>query len=349
MKIRGILSIGVVLIVLLTSVTGISLAQDEIPEARAFIGIQFDRGLDAVTVTRILPNSPADDAGLEVDDIITAIDGEIVTRDTIAEAISSYSPNDIATLSVSRDEEEIEIEITFGEAPQSNRPIRDNFPFFGSDEFGIEFDGEVATVTELSEDNPLYEAGLRQGDIITAVNGDDLSQLESAFEFNADDTLTLTVERDDELLDIDVPAEFAPMFLIGMLSQRPFDFGSGQLFPNRPITPDNFGGNRILLGVQFVTLDEQTALQYDTELTDGAYITNILPNSPAEFAGLQAGDVVLTVDGDIVDFERTLSDRIFAYESGDMITLTVQRGDEIIEIDVTLGMTPEQTDLMTLF
>ena len=349
MKIRGIVSIGMVLLVMVAFVTGIGLAQDEPTEARAFIGIQFDRQADAVTVTRILPNSPADEAGLAVGDIITAIDGEAVSKDTIAETISAYAPNDTATLSVTRDEEEIEIEITFGESLRPSRPILENVPIFGSDEFGLEFDGEVATVSQLSDKSELYESGLREGDIITAINGNTLSELDTAFEFGTDETLTLTVERDGESLDIYVPAEFAPMFFIGMLGQRPFDFGGGQLFPNRPLTPDNFGNNRILLGVQFVTLDEQTALQYDSELTEGAYLTNILPNSPAEFAGLQVGDVVIAVDDDVVDFERTLSDRIFAYESGDMITLTVQRGDETIEIEVSLGMTPEQTDTTTLF
>jgi len=38
-----------------------------------------------------------------------------------------------------------------------------------------------------------------------------------------------------------------------------------------------------------------------------------------------------------VDAARTLPERLFPYDPGDTVTLTVIRGDETLEIDVTLG------------
>jgi len=52
---------------------------------------------------------------------------------------------------------------------------------------------------------------------------------------------------------------------------------------------------------------------------------------------LQAGDIIVAVDGDAVDARRTLPERLYAYDEGDVVTLTVRRGDEELAIEVTLG------------
>jgi S1-C subfamily serine protease len=66
-------------------------------------------------------------------------------------------------------------------------------------------------------------------------------------------------------------------------------------------------------------------------------ITEVVEGSPAAEAGLQVGDIVTAVDGDRVDFEHTLRDRLFAYEPGDTVTLDVLRDGETLQIQVTLG------------
>jgi membrane-associated protease RseP (regulator of RpoE activity) len=84
-------------------------------------------------------------------------------------------------------------------------------------------------------------------------------------------------------------------------------------------------------------LDEQTAAEHDVDVTEGALITEVAENSPAADAGLQVGDIVTSVNGDVLDVERTLRDRLFAYEPGDQVTLDVLRDDQTTQIDVTLG------------
>jgi membrane-associated protease RseP (regulator of RpoE activity) len=94
------------------------------------------------------------------------------------------------------------------------------------------------------------------------------------------------------------------------------------------------GGAR--LGVQFITLDEAAAEERGVTQTEGALIVEVTPDSPADESGLQADDIVTAVDGDIVDAERTLRDRLLAYEPDDTVTLTVVRGDETLEVEATL-------------
>lgn len=57
----------------------------------------------------------------------------------------------------------------------------------------------------------------------------------------------------------------------------------------------------------------------------GVGIDRVFPKSPAEKAGLQAGDIVIRVGQKEVKNLTELRDTIFAYEPGDEVTLTVRR------------------------
>lgn len=74
----------------------------------------------------------------------------------------------------------------------------------------------------------------------------------------------------------------------------------------------------------------------------GAVIREVIAGSPAEEAGLQAGDVILRVDGTEIGGRRELSDVIGQYEPGDRITLLIERpGDGELKLRVRLAEHPE--------
>lgn len=65
----------------------------------------------------------------------------------------------------------------------------------------------------------------------------------------------------------------------------------------------------------------------------------IIVDGPADQAGMIAGDVVVAVNGDPVAGYEEFVVAIRAQEPGDQVSLTIERGDESFEVDVTLGST----------
>jgi serine protease Do len=69
----------------------------------------------------------------------------------------------------------------------------------------------------------------------------------------------------------------------------------------------------------------------------GAKIASVAPNSPAAKAKVQAGDIIVKVgDQEVSDFDALI--RVIAERHpGDGVKLQVKRGDETLELDLTIG------------
>lgn len=70
---------------------------------------------------------------------------------------------------------------------------------------------------------------------------------------------------------------------------------------------------------------------------DGCAIAGVSPGSPAQAAGLQAGDVILKWNQTEVGNVYGLSAALRASSPGDPVTLTVRRGDQTLEFQAALG------------
>jgi putative serine protease PepD len=79
----------------------------------------------------------------------------------------------------------------------------------------------------------------------------------------------------------------------------------------------------------------------DTQNGEGAEIAQATPNGPAADAGLQAGDVVVKVDGQDVTGANDVAAAIEDNKPGDKVEVTVRRGGSEQTIDVTLGQRPD--------
>ena len=64
------------------------------------------------------------------------------------------------------------------------------------------------------------------------------------------------------------------------------------------------------------------------------------PGSPAAFANLMPGDIIMKVDGNPVDASASLAERIFNLTPSDRITLEVSRQGKTILIPIWLGESP---------
>ena len=72
----------------------------------------------------------------------------------------------------------------------------------------------------------------------------------------------------------------------------------------------------------------------------GAVIRDVNVGTPADAAGLQAGDIVIAVDGATVEGAAGLIAAIRDLEPGDSVQITVQRGDERLEVVSELTSRP---------
>jgi S1-C subfamily serine protease len=78
-------------------------------------------------------------------------------------------------------------------------------------------------------------------------------------------------------------------------------------------------------------------------MAGGALVTQVVPGSPADTAGIQAGDLITALDGFSLA-ETRLSELMAGYAPGDLVTATITRGQRQIEIGLRLGTHPERAN-----
>jgi len=78
----------------------------------------------------------------------------------------------------------------------------------------------------------------------------------------------------------------------------------------------------------------------DTANDTGAQIERVVPGSPADNAGLQAGDVITAINSSSVSNANGLTAGISSYVPGDKVTLKIMRNGSAKSIVVTLGARP---------
>jgi serine protease Do len=68
----------------------------------------------------------------------------------------------------------------------------------------------------------------------------------------------------------------------------------------------------------------------------GVVLGDVYPNSPAEQAGLLLGDIILTMDGKVMENGRQMRVNLYGRAVGDRVELEVMRGQERMTVNVTV-------------
>jgi serine protease Do len=72
-----------------------------------------------------------------------------------------------------------------------------------------------------------------------------------------------------------------------------------------------------------------------------ARIAKVFPNTPAEKAGIRVGDLVVEFDGKPIEEFAALSKLVADRAPGDKVKVKVKRGEETLELEVTIGKRSE--------
>ncbi|HEX6995069.1 MAG TPA: Do family serine endopeptidase [Gammaproteobacteria bacterium] len=183
--------------------------QDVVPGLSEALGLGVDRG---ALVSEVEPGSPAEEAGIEVGDVIIAVNGEeVANASQLRNAIGLVRLGETVTLTYVRDGQTMEVDVRVGpaeetaaapqpggeEQPEGARGL-DGAELVTLDPSDPRFDGQSGVlVASVRPNSAAARNGLRPNDIITAVNRTEVTtvaELTAALE-QATGPVALRIER----------------------------------------------------------------------------------------------------------------------------------------------------------
>ncbi len=195
------------------------------------------------------------------------------------------------------------------------------------EDYGVE-------VTRVEENSPAEKAGLKPGDVVLEYNGQRVEGMEQfgrmVRETPPGREAKLTISRDGKR-----------QTLTAMLGSRKFRF-SGNFPPgfempefHMPDIPQIFTTLRSpMLGVEAESLGTQLAVYFGVK--EGVLVRSVLENTPAQRAGIKAGDVITKVDGMGVTAPSELSSAVRAANSKKTYAIELVRDRRPVTVNVTV-------------
>lgn len=109
----------------------------------------------------------------------------------------------------------------------------------------------------------------------------------------------------------------------------------------KPIVKDiiNFGyvKGRPMIGVTVQQITEEIAYYNNLPVDHGLYVMGVTVGGAAEKAGIQRGDIILSIDGQEVKSSTELNTVRDKHAAGDTVKITLDRNGESLTLDVVLG------------
>lgn len=190
-------------------------------------------------------------------------------------------------------------------------------------------------VDDVVEDSPAEEAGLQEDDIIVSINGTRIADAADLTDLVADqkpgDKVTIKLYRDgkEQTLDATLAARKNP-------NKRTFSI----------VTPKSgshaywFGDDDrkgSYIGVSLTELSDQLAAYFGAARNGGVLISEVSEDSPAEKAGLKAGDVIVEVNDEKVSDASDVSEIITDLKPGDKASLEILRDKRPMTVAVEVA------------
>jgi serine protease Do len=190
-------------------------------------------------------------------------------------------------------------------------------------------------ITRVGTGSPADKAGLKTGDVVLQYNGVRVEGIEHFSRMVRETPLGHDVK-------LEILRNGAPQTVTAKIGQHPapqgFPFPDGFGFP-LPDGPRIFQGWRSpMLGVEAESLDGQLAQYFG--VSQGVLVRAVMKGSPAEKAGIKAGDVILRVEDAKVATPADISGRLRAL-GGKSVPVALMRDRK--ELTVTVAVESEES------
>jgi serine protease Do/serine protease DegQ len=180
--------------------------QDITPDLAQAFDIQSEQG---AVVTRISAGSAAEEAGLKIGDIITAVDGnKLINADNLRNTIGLLMVGQTIKINIIRDgkQKTLKAKVKESEEPAQTGQVHPKLAgaTFGDIEPGSPYYGRIngVMVYSVKRGSPAANAGLRANDIITSVNKQAVSSLDEfkPFAYSDGESLLLNITRNGQAM-----------------------------------------------------------------------------------------------------------------------------------------------------
>ena len=203
-----------------------------------------------------------------------------------------------------------------------------------------------AYIEDVVDDSPAEEAGLQPEDVVIAYNGEKVTDSDDLTDFVLEgkrgDKVTLTIIRNGKEKEIEVTLGKSWSYgthKVDVFTDHDFDFNFDHFNDAMDhyndafeMYVDNYGGGYI--GVYLTSLSDPLREYFGVDKGLGVLVNGIEEDSPAEEAGLKAGDVIIEADGEEIEDSGDLQEVISGFDEGDKIKIKVIRNKSKKEFTV---------------
>ncbi len=206
-----------------------------------------------------------------------------------------------------------------------------------------------AYIDDIVDDSPAEEAGLESDDVVIAFNGEKVTDSDDLTDFvkggKRGDKVTLSIIRDGKEKEIEVTLGKSWSYgtpKVGVYNDHDFDFDFDRFDDVMDHYDDalemyvdcNSGG---YIGVYLTSLSDPLREYFGVDKGLGVLVNGIEEDSPAEKAGLKAGDVIIEADGEEIEDSGDLQEVISEFDEGDKVKIKVIRNKSEKEFTVEIA------------
>lgn len=200
-------------------------------------------------------------------------------------------------------------------------------------------------VGHVDENSPAAKAGLKEGDVILEFNGTAVEGMDQfvrmVHETPAGRQVKLAIWRNGAQQDVTVTVGARKSTVIET-PDGPVAIPAIPAIPSIPPMPPieiprfEMTWQNPMLGIEGESLGNHQQFAAFFGVTDGVLVKNVIKNSPAEKAGLKAGDVIIKVDNAKVGSTREITSQLRSMRSRKNVPVTVVRDKKEVTFNVNL-------------